>query len=178
MGNNVTVKFFGQYSGREICQVTFCALETPAPPPWSPNMTFKKEEETCTPHLSLVLICAAQPASSFTLGLWCWYICKSTNLPVRASCCFLLSLCPGVWLCTLVLQGHKTLRIPLSYFSHFLLVTSVSKFHSFFEVAWTALLSDPTNHKYLTMWSHHCSDNRRCILWTLIKHTSGACDGL
>lgn len=134
-------------------------------------MTFRKEEGTCTPHLSSVLICASQPASSFTSGLWCWYICKLTNLTVRASCCFLLSLWPGMWLCTLILQGHKTLRMTLNYFSHFLLVTSVSKFHAFFEVAWTRLLSDPTNHTYLTRWSYHCSDNRRCVLWTWINNT-------
>lgn len=121
---------------------------------------------------------AAQPAISFALGLWCWYICKLTNLTVTASCCFLHSLHPGVWLCTLILQGHKSVRIALNYCSHFLLVTSASKFHLFFEAAWIASFLDLTNHTYLSMWSHHCSDNRRYILWTRIKHISGASDEL
>lgn len=154
-----------------------CGLETLTPPLCSPNVTFRKEEETCISHLSLVFgfFFAAQPDSSFALGLWCWYICKLTNLTVTASCCFLPSLCPGVWLCTLILQGYKSPRIALNYCSRFLLVTSASKFHPCFEVT---LLSDPTNHTYLSKWSHHCSDNRRYILWTQIKHISGASDGL
>lgn len=155
----------------------YYVLETP----WSPNMTFRKEEGGRDLYFSSFL--SAEPVSSFILGLWCWYICKYTNLTVRASCCFLLSLCPEVWLCTLILQGHKPLRITLNYFSHFLLVTSVSKFHTFFESMfhtffWTRLFSEPTSHAYLTIWSHHCSDNRKCIFWTWIKHISGAHDGL